>query len=55
MQFRGKSLPSSSSTSSAAAFSGPVDEKLSNDEDVDMEEIQKLKVSHLGYMLFNVR
>ena len=34
---------------------GPADEESSDDEDADMEEIRKLKVSCLGYMLFNVR
>ena len=34
---------------------GPAEKELSDDEDTDMEEIWKLKVSCLGYMLFNVR
>ena len=37
---------------------GLADKELSDDEDADTEEIRKLKVSHLGYMvsvLFNVR
>ena len=34
---------------------GLADEELSDDEDADTEEIRKLKVSCLGYMLFNVR
>ena len=34
---------------------GPADEESSDDEDADMEEIRKLKVSCLGYMLFNIR
>ena len=34
---------------------GPADEESSDDEDVDTEEIRKLKVSCLKYMLFNVR
>ena len=54
-QFPGKSSPSSSLTSPTATFPGPADEESSNDEDADMEEIRKRKVSRLGYMLFNVR
>ena len=34
---------------------GPADEESSEDEDADTEEIRKLKVSCLGYMLLNVR
>ena len=34
---------------------GLADEESSDDEDADTEEIRKLKVSCLGYMLFNVR
>ena len=34
---------------------GLADEELSDDEDADTEEIRKLKVSCLGYMLFNIR
>ena len=33
---------------------GLADEELSDDEDADTEEIRKLKVSCLKYMLFNV-
>ena len=34
---------------------GLADEESSDDEDADTEKIRKLKVSCLGYMLFNVR
>ena len=33
---------------------GLADEEVSDDEDADTEEIRKLKVSCLGYMLINV-